>query len=43
MALQFGWGLMAPTLRVAFGLKDLSDVDLRAAIAEQVAKIITPQ
>lgn len=43
MALQFGWGLMAPTLRVAFGLNELSDVDLRAAIAEQVAKIITPQ
>ncbi|HME75854.1 MAG TPA: helix-turn-helix domain-containing protein [Mycobacterium sp.] len=43
MALQFGWGLMAPTLRVAFGLNDLSDADLRAAVAEQVAKIITPQ
>jgi AcrR family transcriptional regulator len=43
MALQFGWGLMAPTLRVAFGLNDLSDADLRAAVAEQVAKIVTPQ
>jgi TetR/AcrR family transcriptional regulator, repressor for neighboring sulfatase len=43
MALQFGWGLMGPTLRVAFGLQDLSDADLRAAVAEQVAKIITPQ
>jgi len=43
MALQFGWGLMAPTLRVAFGLNDLSDADLRAAVAEQIAKIITLQ
>src|ERR1700739_843459 len=43
MALQFGWGLMAPTLRVAFGLTDLSDADLREAVAEQIAKIITPQ
>src|ERR1700747_3401710 len=41
MALQFGWGLMAPTLRVAFGLTDLSDADLREAVAEQIAKIIT--
>jgi TetR/AcrR family transcriptional regulator, repressor for neighboring sulfatase len=43
MALQFGWGLMAPTLRVAFGLNDLSDADLRAAVADQIAKIVTPQ
>ncbi len=43
MALQFGWGLMAPTLRVAFGLNELSDAEIRAAIAEQIAKIIAPQ
>lgn len=43
MALQFGWGLMAPTLRVAFGLNDLSDAEIRAAVAEQTAKIVAPQ
>jgi TetR/AcrR family transcriptional regulator, repressor for neighboring sulfatase len=43
MALQFGWGLMAPTLRAAFGLHDLGDAELRAAVAEQVAKIVAPQ
>ena len=42
MALQFGWALMAPTLRVAFGLT-LSDAEIRAAVAEQIAKIIAPQ
>jgi TetR/AcrR family transcriptional regulator, repressor for neighboring sulfatase len=43
MALQFGWGLMAPTLRVAFGLNDLSDAEIRDAVADQVAKIVAPQ
>lgn len=43
MALQFGWGLMAPTLRVAFGLTNLSDDELRTAVAEQAAKIVAPQ
>jgi TetR/AcrR family transcriptional regulator, repressor for neighboring sulfatase len=43
MALQFGWGLMAPTLRVAFGLHDLSDAEIRGAIAEQIAKIVAPE
>jgi TetR/AcrR family transcriptional regulator, repressor for neighboring sulfatase len=43
MALQFGWGLMAPTLRVALGLTDLSDDELRTAVAEQAAKIVAPQ
>lgn len=42
MALQFGWGLMAPTLRVAFGLT-LGDAEIREAVAEQTAKIIAPQ
>jgi AcrR family transcriptional regulator len=42
-ALQFGWGLMAPTLRAAFGLQGLSDAEIRAAVAEQVAKIVAPQ
>jgi TetR/AcrR family transcriptional regulator, repressor for neighboring sulfatase len=43
MALRFGWGLMAPTLRVAFGLNKLSDAEIRDAVAEQTAKIIAPQ
>jgi AcrR family transcriptional regulator len=43
MALQFGWGLMAPTLRAAFGLNNLSDAEIRQAVAEQIAKIIAPQ
>jgi TetR/AcrR family transcriptional regulator, repressor for neighboring sulfatase len=43
MALQFGWGLMAPTLRVAFGLNNLSDTEIREAVAEQTAKIVAPQ
>src|ERR1700684_2034774 len=40
MALQFGWGLLGPTLRVAFGLQDLDDTEIRAAIAEQIAVIV---
>ncbi|HEY9303225.1 MAG TPA: helix-turn-helix domain-containing protein [Mycobacterium sp.] len=39
MALQFGWALMAPTLRVAFGL-NLGEAEIREAVAEQIAKII---
>ena len=39
MALQFGWALMAPTLRVAFGLH-LSDAEIREAVGEQIAIII---
>jgi TetR/AcrR family transcriptional regulator, repressor for neighboring sulfatase len=43
MALQFGWGLIGPTLRVAFGLQDLSDSEIRAGVAEQIDKIVAPQ
>jgi hypothetical protein len=43
MALQFGWGLMAPTLRAAFGLNNLSDGEIRQAVADQITKIIAPQ
>ena len=43
MALQFGWGLMAPTLRAAFGLTNISDAEIRAAVEQQVAKIVAPQ
>lgn len=40
MALQVGWGLLGPTLRVAFGLQDLDEATLRAAVTEQVDAII---
>jgi TetR/AcrR family transcriptional regulator, repressor for neighboring sulfatase len=43
MALQVGWGLFGPTLRVAFGLQDLDDAQIRAAVADQITKIIAPQ
>jgi AcrR family transcriptional regulator len=43
MALQVGWGLLGSTLRVAFGLQDLDDTEIRAAIAEQIAKIVAAQ
>jgi TetR/AcrR family transcriptional regulator, repressor for neighboring sulfatase len=43
MALQFGWGLIGPTLRVAFGLQDLSEAEMRAELARQLAKIVAPQ
>lgn len=43
MALRFGWGLMAPTLRAAFGLNSLTDADIREAVADQIAKIVAPQ
>lgn len=43
MALQIGWGLMGPTLRVAFGLQDLDDAEIRTAVAEQIAKMIAAE
>jgi hypothetical protein len=43
MALQIGWELLGPTLRVAFGLQDLDDAEIRAAVAEQIAKIVAAQ
>src|ERR1700761_3916201 len=43
MALQIGWGLLGPTLRVAFGLQDLDDAAIRTAVAEQIGRIIAPQ
>jgi hypothetical protein len=43
MALQVGWGLMGPTLRVAFGLQDLDDNEIRTAVAEQIAKIVAAE
>jgi TetR/AcrR family transcriptional regulator, repressor for neighboring sulfatase len=43
MALQIGWGLMGPTLRVAFGLQDLDDTEIRMAVAEQISKIVAAE
>lgn len=43
MALQIGWALLGPTLRVAFGLQDLDDADIRAAVSDQIAKIVADQ
>ena len=43
MALQVGWGLMGPTLRVAFGLQGLDDNAIRTAVAEQIAKIVAAE
>jgi AcrR family transcriptional regulator len=43
MALQVGWGLMGPTLRVAFGLQDLDDDQIREAVAKQIAKIVAAE
>ena len=43
MALQVGWGLLGPTLRVAFGLQDFDEAEIRAAVAEQIAKIVAAQ
>jgi hypothetical protein len=34
---------MGPSLRAGFGLDDMSDADMRAEIAQQIAKIVTPQ
>jgi hypothetical protein len=34
---------MGPTLRVAFGLQDLDDDEIRTAVAEQIAKIVAAE
>ena len=36
-------GLLGPTLRVAFGLQDLDDAEIRSAVAEQIAKIVAAE
>lgn len=43
MALQVGWGLMGPTLRVAFGLQDFDDTEIRSAVADQITKIVAAE
>ena len=42
VALQFGWRLFAPFLRSATGLDELSDAELREAVAAEVARILEP-
>lgn len=43
IALQLGWRLMGPSLRAGLGLEDMSDADVRAEVARQIAKFVTPQ
>jgi AcrR family transcriptional regulator len=42
LALQFGWRLFAPILRSATGLEELTDADLRQAVAAEAARITEP-
>lgn len=42
-ALQFGWRMFAPFLRSAAGLDDMTDDELRRAVADEVARITLPQ
>ncbi|MEE6178505.1 TetR/AcrR family transcriptional regulator [Mycobacterium sp. 050134] len=42
-ALQFGWRLFAPFLRSAAGLTDLTDDELREAVAAEAARIVEPR
>lgn len=43
IALQLGWRLMGPSLRAGLDLDDMSDADIRAEVAQQIAKFVTPQ
>ncbi len=43
LALQFGWRLFAPILRSAAGLDELTDAELRHAVAAEVARILEPR
>lgn len=41
-ALQFGWRLFAPFLRAATGVEDLTDDEVRQAVATELARIVEP-
>ena len=41
-ALQFGWRMFAPFLRAAAGLDDLTEDELREAVAAEAARIAEP-
>ncbi|MCV7401931.1 helix-turn-helix transcriptional regulator [Mycobacterium fragae] len=42
VALQLGWRLFAPFLRSAAGIEELTDAELRQAVAAEVARIVEP-
>ena len=41
-ALQLGWRLFEPVLRIATGIEDASDSELQAAISTETARILRP-
>jgi len=43
LALQFGWRLFEPILRSATGVDELTDAEIRQAIADGVARVVEPQ
>ena len=43
LALQFGWRLFEPILRSAAGIEELPAADLRAAVGDEVARILDPR
>lgn len=43
LALQFGWRLFAPILRVATGIEELTDAEIRQAAGAEVDRILGPQ
>lgn len=42
LALQFGWRLFAPILRSATGIEELTDAEVRQAVAVEVQRILGP-
>lgn len=42
LALQFGWRLFAPILRVATGIEELPEAEIRQVIADEVGRILQP-
>lgn len=43
LALQFGWRLFAPILRAATGIEDLTDTQLRQAVAAEAGRLMEPR
>ncbi|PQM46618.1 HTH-type transcriptional repressor [Mycobacterium talmoniae] len=43
VALQLGWRLFEPFLRSAAGIDDLTDADLKQAVAGEIARIVEPR
>jgi AcrR family transcriptional regulator len=42
LAFQVGWRLFEPLLRSAVGIDDMTDADLRRAVAAELARIVEP-